>query len=222
MVLPDWLRPPRPLLAIFVAATVLPALAFGWLAWIGLAELDRQQARGALDAAAGRVVSDLRQRLDGTVRELPALVRAAETALPHDSVLLIVTADGVEERPLGRLLYHPHAPGGSLARTAALDAAAALEGRRDYRAAAAAFRRAASPDGTTIAVTVQRPDRTIQLGLVTAADGTLRILKSLEWRGSTGVEFSPDGRYLLYDAPASDRGTGCRASRLRHGGGMVA
>ena len=48
MALFDWLRPPRHLLALFLLVTVLPALALGWLAWIGLAELDRQNAEALL------------------------------------------------------------------------------------------------------------------------------------------------------------------------------
>jgi Tol biopolymer transport system component len=61
-----------------------------------------------------------------------------------------------------------------------------------------------SRDGKWIAVQLSRSDRTRQLGLVSAADGKLRILKSVDWRGSTAMSFSPDGRYLAYDLPASE------------------
>jgi Tol biopolymer transport system component len=61
-----------------------------------------------------------------------------------------------------------------------------------------------SPDGRTIAVTLQRKDQTAQIGLVTVPEGTLRVLKSVDWRGPTRVFFSPDGRYLGFDVPASD------------------
>jgi Tol biopolymer transport system component len=58
-----------------------------------------------------------------------------------------------------------------------------------------------SPDGRWISVALYRPDRAVQLALVSAADGRLRVLKSLEWQGTTGMFFSPDGRFLAYDAP---------------------
>jgi len=61
-----------------------------------------------------------------------------------------------------------------------------------------------SPDGAWIAVQLQRKDRTSQLALVSAKDGQLRVLKSVEWRGTTKLLFSPDGKYLAYDLPAGD------------------
>ena len=61
-----------------------------------------------------------------------------------------------------------------------------------------------SSDGKWIAVQVRRKDGTAQIGLVSAADGSLRVLKSVEWRGSTKMFFSPDGRYLAFDLPSSE------------------
>jgi Tol biopolymer transport system component len=61
-----------------------------------------------------------------------------------------------------------------------------------------------SPDGSSIAVTLVRKDRTKQIGLVSTESGSLRILKSVDWRGPTRAFFSPDGRDLAYDLPASD------------------
>jgi len=58
-----------------------------------------------------------------------------------------------------------------------------------------------SPDGQTLAVELQRRDRTEQLALVSVADGSVRVLKSLDWRFPTAMAFSPDGRYLAYDFP---------------------
>jgi signal transduction histidine kinase len=148
MVLLAWFRSPRYLLALFMAATLLPALSLGWLAWIGLAELDRQSARDALDAAASRVASDVRQRLDVLSRELPALARSPEPSLPADAVLLVVDGENIVERPGGRLLFDPQLRPSydDVARSPALDAPAALERQGNWRAAAAAFRRAADTD----------------------------------------------------------------------------
>ena len=153
MALFAWLSPRRHLLALFMAATLLPALALGWLAWIGLAELDRQGAREALDAAAARVVSDVRQRLDALSRELPALARLPELSLPDDTVVLRLDNGSLVERPAGRLLFQLHAPGGDVARTAALDAAAAFERQGNYLAAATTFERAAETTDRSVRAT---------------------------------------------------------------------
>lgn len=61
-----------------------------------------------------------------------------------------------------------------------------------------------SPDGKWLAVGVQRKDHTAQIGLLPTAGGPLRVLKSVDWRGSGKMFFSPDGAYLAYDLPSSD------------------
>lgn len=61
-----------------------------------------------------------------------------------------------------------------------------------------------SRDGRTIAVAIRRDDRTAQVGLVNASDGSLRVLQSVDWRGPTRIVFSPDGRDVAFDIPASD------------------
>jgi Tol biopolymer transport system component len=61
-----------------------------------------------------------------------------------------------------------------------------------------------SPDGKFISVAIGRNDKTSQIGLVSVADGALRVLKSVDWRGPTMLVFSPDGKYLAYDIPAND------------------
>lgn len=146
MGLRDWFRPPRHLLALFVAATVVPALALGGLAWAGLrqnADLDRQRIQDTLDTAAGKVVSNLQHRLDELSRQLPSLAREPGLSLPDDSVLLTIGADSVADRPAGRLLYYPRAPRGQPPHDPSLDAATTLEDRGENAPAAAAFRRIA-------------------------------------------------------------------------------
>ena len=64
-----------------------------------------------------------------------------------------------------------------------------------------------SSDAKWVAVWLQRKDRTSQLGLISASDGSLRVLKSVDWRGPTRMSFSPDGRYLAYDLSTSDSDT---------------
>jgi Tol biopolymer transport system component len=61
-----------------------------------------------------------------------------------------------------------------------------------------------SPDGKWIAVRVQRKGRSVQIGLVAVRDGSLRVLKSVDWRGPSRMSFSIDSKYLAYDLPASD------------------
>jgi serine/threonine-protein kinase len=57
-----------------------------------------------------------------------------------------------------------------------------------------------SPDARLIAVGLGGGDGD-QIALVDVNGGAPRVLKSLDWRGTPRVSFSPDGRYLAYDAP---------------------
>ena len=61
-----------------------------------------------------------------------------------------------------------------------------------------------SPDGKRVAVHLTRKDLTGQIALVGVQDGTLRVLKSVDWRGPTKIFFSPDGRYIAYDLAVAD------------------
>ena len=61
-----------------------------------------------------------------------------------------------------------------------------------------------SPSGKLIAVNIMRKDRTVQIGLVDSGSGALRVLKSGEWSGAGKLAFSPDGRFLAFDRPASE------------------
>jgi Tol biopolymer transport system component len=72
-----------------------------------------------------------------------------------------------------------------------------------------------SPDGTRIAVHLLRDDGTSQIGLVSTADGSVNVLKSIDWseykKGNRWsiMSFSPDGKYLAYDL-AADNNSGQR------------
>jgi Tol biopolymer transport system component len=59
-------------------------------------------------------------------------------------------------------------------------------------------------DGKWIAVQIQRRDRTKQIALVSTSGGSLRVLKSIDWRAGGKLSFSPDGKYLAYDLAPDD------------------
>ncbi len=61
-----------------------------------------------------------------------------------------------------------------------------------------------SPDGEHILTLFARTDKTWQIGLVSAADGAVRVLKTLDWRRPRKMSFSPDGRYVVYDFPPKE------------------
>jgi Tol biopolymer transport system component len=58
-----------------------------------------------------------------------------------------------------------------------------------------------SRDGSSILVTAFRGDRTAQIGVIDARDGTYRALKTSDWRHPSVSAFSPDGRFIAYDLP---------------------
>jgi Tol biopolymer transport system component len=59
-----------------------------------------------------------------------------------------------------------------------------------------------SPDGKWIAVMISMKDRTGNLGLVSASDGALRVLRTRVASGNSRMFFSPDGKYVGYDLQA--------------------
>lgn len=145
MSLREWFRPPRRLLALFIAVFVLPALALAWLAWRSLEQdraLERQRVQERLESVATTVVAGLQSRLDELSREVPALASSSNLTFPEDSVLLTIRDGKITDHPFGRILYYPYISKGKLPPHGALDAAEALEFRsQDFGGAADAFRR---------------------------------------------------------------------------------
>ena len=63
-----------------------------------------------------------------------------------------------------------------------------------------------SPDGEHILAKFQNRDGTLQIVLVSVANGSVRVLKRLgAGDGSPNVDLSPDGRYVVYDLPQTQR-----------------
>jgi Tol biopolymer transport system component len=61
-----------------------------------------------------------------------------------------------------------------------------------------------SADGRWIAVIVTRKDHTRQVGLIGVADGSLRILRTVDWSRAGGLRFSPDSSRLAYHRPPKE------------------
>jgi len=58
-----------------------------------------------------------------------------------------------------------------------------------------------SLDGKYILTLLLTPDNTTKIALVSVADGSVRVLKTLDWRLPGKMRLSPDGRYIAYDFP---------------------
>jgi Tol biopolymer transport system component len=62
-----------------------------------------------------------------------------------------------------------------------------------------------APDSKHLLVLHYLPDRTTrQLGLISIADGSIRTLKELRRGWTITANLSPDGRWIVYDAPADE------------------
>lgn len=58
-----------------------------------------------------------------------------------------------------------------------------------------------SPDGDQILAVLSLPDGTNQIVLVAEGDGSVRVLKQLDWRTPLNMALTPDGGSVLYDLP---------------------
>jgi len=61
-----------------------------------------------------------------------------------------------------------------------------------------------TPDGAQVLTVFQRTDRTNDIALVSVTDGTLRVVKTLDWRYPGRVTLSPDGRWIAYGFQPSE------------------
>ena len=60
-----------------------------------------------------------------------------------------------------------------------------------------------SPDGKHILANFTKKDKSNKIVLVSVEDGSFSVLKTLDW-GSSYMNFSPDGRYIVYDFPPQE------------------
>jgi Tol biopolymer transport system component len=61
-----------------------------------------------------------------------------------------------------------------------------------------------SPDGKQVLTLFFRRDNISQIALVSTEDGATRTLKSLNWVYPKRMDFSPDGRWIVYDNLSAD------------------
>ncbi len=66
-----------------------------------------------------------------------------------------------------------------------------------------------TPDSRRLLITVTSKDDTKSIAMLTVADGSVRTLKSLDWRYPGNLRVSPDGRRVAY-AVAPERGSSAR------------
>jgi Tol biopolymer transport system component len=56
-----------------------------------------------------------------------------------------------------------------------------------------------SPDGSQLLALLKRVDGVHQIAFISVADGSARVLKTMDWRGTRTAALSPDGRWIAYD-----------------------
>lgn len=61
-----------------------------------------------------------------------------------------------------------------------------------------------SRDGEYLVGTFSRKDNTNRIVLISVADGSVRVLKTLDWRYPLKMSLSPDGRFIVYDFPPQE------------------
>jgi len=136
----QWFRPPRHVLVLFLAVTLLPAVGLVWLGWRLVEQdraLERQRVQERLENAGDRMAAALERRLAEIESQLPA----AAVAEGDDALVVVFSPRGVESRRGAPLVYHPFLALRRPVPAKVFEAGEELEFRRqDYAGAAAAFR----------------------------------------------------------------------------------
>ena len=157
----QWLQSTRPLLASFLAITLVLAGALGWLSWRLLEqdrELEQQRIRDRLETAAdvaAGVVADSFSDLQDEVMRLAALpdsdLASALRQRTDDGLIAVLNRQGVDAYPAFPLPCYPFVAPSAIPPEGTFTAGEILEfQQRDYLRAAAVFRDLAAGDTPVI------------------------------------------------------------------------
>lgn len=127
--------PPRRLVALIGAITVIPLAVFLWLGGKLLAQdraIEQQQTRDRLQTAADLVIVSLERAIAGSEQKLAS----GSDDWPAGTVVVTFQADRVEVSPPGRLAFFPVVPAMPQVPVEPFRAAESLEFQRRDRAAA--------------------------------------------------------------------------------------
>jgi signal transduction histidine kinase len=186
---------PRRVLLLFLAVTLLPGAALGWVSW-QLIEQDREledkRAQDDLEHAADVVSAALDRRLRDAAEQLSEGTEPG-AELPEGALTVVFDARRIEAKPANRLLYYPSVPLPA-AGSPVFDAGEALEYRKDYAGAIAVFRELSqSQDPSIRAGALARLARNLRLSGQTQA--ALDVYTQLERLGSVLVGTVPAGLF---------------------------
>ncbi|MBI4908180.1 MAG: hypothetical protein HY820_31430 [Acidobacteria bacterium] len=143
-----WFRPPRILLASFLAVTVLPACALFWLSWRFFDQdraLASQRSRERREQAADLIVVALQQSLAKAELDL----RLPGGDGPQDALAVIFDRERVRTSP--KLLYYPVVRATQASGSSVFENGERFEfQQQDYESAIAAFRNLAKSADATV------------------------------------------------------------------------
>lgn len=129
MRVPDWLRPPRQLMVVFLVVALASTGLLAWLTFQLLAQdraAEQQRQRERLEQAADTASADMGRRLADLERHLDAPA-AALGAPPNGAIVVSWDAGGLKVVPASGLVYRPVAPATESLNGSALDEAERLE-----------------------------------------------------------------------------------------------
>jgi len=182
-------RPPRHVLALFLAVAAVSVFTLVWLSWRLLKQdraLENQRIQERLERAADLIVASLDLGLSEIENRLSAL------SDPGDHALSVAFGPSeVETHPGGRLLYYPFAPLDRESPAAVFEAGETLEFRQqNYLGAIAAFRALAlSKDPQIRAGALMRLGRNLRKN--NQPSEALAVYEELARLGSTSVGGDP-------------------------------
>ena len=167
MAVREWFGPPRHLLVLFLAVTVVPATALGWLTWRLLEQdraLENQRIQERLEHTADSIAAAMDRRLSDLEEQLPALAISLPAEFTNGGLIVIFHAQHIQAHPTGRLLYYPFLLLPKEAPDSSFMAGEVLEfQKQDYAGAIAVFaKQARSKDPATRAGALLRLARNLR------------------------------------------------------------